>query len=233
MGSSARAFVLRHTRLQPVPGHEQIRLHLADDVLALWHATQLATGDPETPLPYWGFAWSGGLAIARYLRDQPGAVAGRRVFDLGTGSGLCAIAASQAGALEAIGVDVDPFAAAAVAVNARANGVRVRAVLRDVLDSEPPAADVVLAGDCWYDAGLSARVLAWLKRVAASGAQVVIGDPGRRYLPLRDLIPLASYEVRTTTMLEDLDHKRATVHTLRPESQPTRSGDPARVTRLG
>jgi len=124
MPASRRAFVLRHTRLRPVPGAEEIRLHLADEVLPLSHAVQLETGDPDPALPYWAFAWAGGLAIARYLREHPETVAGRTVFDLAAGSGLCAIAALAAGASEATCADIDPFAVAAIELNARANGRR-------------------------------------------------------------------------------------------------------------
>jgi len=155
--ASRRAFILRHTRLRPVPGIEEIRLHLADEVLPLWHAVQVETGDPDAALPYWAFAWSGGLAIARYLRDHPEAVAGRRVFDVGAGSGLCAIAAILAGASEATSADIDALAVTAVEVNARANGRRVAVVRRDVLDEEPPDVDVIVAGDCLYEAGLAER----------------------------------------------------------------------------
>jgi predicted nicotinamide N-methyase len=198
-----------------VPGLETIRLHLADEVLPLWRATQLETADPDAPLPYWAFAWAGGLAIARYLADHPGVAAGRRVLDLGTGSGLCAIAAAQAGAATVSAVDVDPFAVAATRLNARANGVRVDASLRDVLDDDPLPVDVVLAGDLWYEARLAGRVQPWLRRAVAQGASVLLGDPGRRHLPVDELEPLATYEVRTTTELEDLDHKEAAVLTLR------------------
>ena len=216
MAASPRAFILRHTRLRPVPGLEEIRLHLADEALPLWHAVQLETKDPDAPVPYWAFAWGGGLAIGRYLRDHPEAVAGRRVFDLGSGSGLCAIASMHAGASEATGADIDPFAAAAIGLNARANGHRVGVVRRDVLDDEPPDADIVLAGDCWYDLTLAERVLPWLVRVRDRGIDVLIGDPGRRYLPTAELVELASFEVRTTTELEDLELKRGAVYALRP-----------------
>ena len=199
-----------------MPGLEEIRLHLADEVLPLWHAVQVETDDPDAPLPYWAFAWGGGLAIARYLREHPEAVAGRRVFDLASGSGLCAIAAMHAGAAEATGADIDPFAAAAIWLNGRANGCRVAVVHRDVLDDEPPDTDVVLAGDCWYEAGLAERVLPWLRRARDRGIDVVVGDPGRRYLPLGELVELAAYEVRTTTELEDMERKRAWVYALRP-----------------
>jgi predicted nicotinamide N-methyase len=214
--ASRRAFVLRHTRLRPVPGIEEIRLHLADEVLPLWHAVQVETADPEAALPYWAFAWGGGLAIARYLREYPQTVAGRSVFDLAAGSGICAIAALEAGATEATSADIDAFAWAAVEVNSRANGRRVSVVRRDVLDEEPPEVDVILAGDCCYEARLAERVLPWLRRAQGRGTEVLVGDPGRRYLPTEELIERAAYDVRTTTELEDLALKKGRVFTLRP-----------------
>ena len=176
MTASPRGFVLRHTRLRPVTGLEAIRLHLADEVLPLWHAVQVETADPDAALPYWAFAWGGGLALGRYLREHPDAVAGRRVFDLASGSGLCAITAMRTGAAAATAVDIDPFAAAAIELNARANGHRIAVVRRDVLDDDAPDADVILAGDCWYEAELAERVLPWLRRAQARGLDV----PGRR-----------------------------------------------------
>ena len=212
---STRAFVLRHTRLRRVTGLEQIRLHLADEVLPLWRACQLETGDPDAALPYWAFAWGGGLALARYLLDHPDSVARRHVFDLASGSGLCAIAAMLAGAASATAADIDPFAASAIELNARANGRRIATLQRDVLDGDAPEADVILAGDCWYEASLADRVLPWLLRAREQGLDVLTGDPGRRYLPADRLVELASYEVRTTTDLEDLDLKLGRVYALR------------------
>lgn len=198
-----------------MPGFEGIQLHLADEVLSLWRAVQIETDDPDAALPYWAFAWAGGLAIGRHLQAHPELVAGRRVFDLASGSGLCAIASMQAGASSVTGADIDAFAVAAIELNARANGCRVSAVHRNVLDDGPPDADVILAGDCWYDARLAERALPWLKRARDRGIDVLAGDPGRRYLPTHNLVELASYDVRTTTELEDLDRKRAGVYTLR------------------
>lgn len=214
-GHAARAFVARHASLQPVPGLEEIRLRLADDLLATWRAIQVETGDPDAPLPYWAVAWGGGLAIGRHLREHPQLVAGRRVFDFAAGSGLCAIVAMRAGARSAVAADVDPFAAAAIAVNARANRSRVAVVRRDVLDDPPPEADVVLAGDCWYEAGLAARALPWLRRARDAGLMVLVGDPGRRHLPADALVELASYDVRASADLEDLAHRRGFVFSLR------------------
>jgi predicted nicotinamide N-methyase len=197
-------------------------LHLADEVLPLWHAVQLETGDPDAGLPYWAFAWGGGLAIAHYLRDHPAEVAGRTVFDLAAGSGLCAIAALEAGATAATVADIDPFALAAAELNARANGHRVTLTGRDVLDEDPPDVDTILAGDCWYEARLAERVLPWLRRAHERGIAILVGDPGRRYLPTDALVELATYDVRTTTELEDLALKRGSVYTLRsvPRGEP-------------
>jgi predicted nicotinamide N-methyase len=211
MAANPRAFVLRHTRLRPVPGVEHLRLHLADEVLPLWHATQLETGDADAPLPYWAFAWAGGLALARYLRDHPERVAGRRVFDVASGSGLCALAALEAGASAATAADIDPFSWAAIGLNARAARRRIDVVRRDVLDADPPDADVVLAGDTWYEIGFASRIWPWLRRCRAAGLDVLVGDPGRAYLPTDGLVELATYEVRTTTELEDQEQKSARV----------------------
>jgi predicted nicotinamide N-methyase len=216
MAASARAFVLRHTRLRPVPGLDEIRLHLADEVLPLWHAVQVETDDPDAALPYWAFAWAGGLAIGRYLRDHPATVAGRRVLDVASGSGLCAVAALRAGATSVTAADIDAFAAAAVELNARANGGRATVIRRDVLDDEPPDVDVILAGDVCYEAGLAERVVPWLRQAHDRGVDVLIGDPGRRYLPVDDLVELARYDVRTTTELEDLALKKGSVYALTP-----------------
>jgi predicted nicotinamide N-methyase len=211
-----RSFVLRHTSLRPVPGLEEVRLHLADEVLPLWGALQAETGDPDTPLPYWAFAWIGGLALGRHLRDAPEVVRGLRVLDFGSGSGLVGIGAARAGAAGVDAADIDPFARVAIALNARANGCRLHVLTGDLLAGPPPAVDVILAGDCWYEAGLAARVQPWLEAAAGEGTRVLVGDAGRRYLPLKRLTELASYEVRTTTELEDLALKRGHVFELRP-----------------
>jgi predicted nicotinamide N-methyase len=136
------------------------------------------------------------------------------VLDIGSGSGLCAVAAMRAGAASATAVDIDPFAVAAIQLNARANRTRVDAVRRDMLDDDRTDANVILAADCWYESGFAARVTAWLGRARSRGTEVLVGDPGRRYLPTTGLIELADYEVRTTTELEDLELKRGFVYRL-------------------
>ena len=190
-----------------------VRLHLADDVTTVWRRTgaTFATADPA--LPYWAFAWAGGLAICRYLLDHPNEVDGRRVLDIATGSGLCAVVALRARALSVHATDIDPFAEAAVAVNARANGVRVGFSRRDLLDAPPPDCDVILAGDVCYEETMARRMLEWLRVAASRGIRVLIGDPGRTYLP-PDLEPLATYHVRTSREIEASDARPATVYTI-------------------
>lgn len=214
--SVTRALIARHTRLQEVPGLPGLQLHLSGDVLTLWHDVQLATGDSDAPIPFWAFAWGGGLALAHYLRDHPDVVAGKDVLDLGSGSGLCAIAALKAGAASAIAVDVDPIAAAAIALNSRANGVRIDVVTDNLLDEPPPSVDVIVAGDLWYEQEFGERATAWLQRARQSGTRVLIGDPGRRYLSSDAFTKIAEYEVRSTTDLEDLGRTRAWVYELKP-----------------
>jgi len=217
MGNSARGFVLRHTRLQQVAGVEPIRLQLADDVYRLWGAVKEETGDPDPPIPFWAFAWGGGLAIASYLRDHPDVVARKRELDIASGSGLCAIAAMRAGAQETSGADIDRFAVAAIGLNARANGVRIDVTHADLIERDPPDVDVILAGDCWYEEQFGVRATAWLVRARKQGTEVLIGDPGRRYLDRNLVSELGSYDVRSTTDLEDLGRTQASVYVLKAD----------------
>ncbi len=171
-----------------------------------------ALGQADPPLPYWAFAWAGGLAIARYLVDHPEVIAGRRVVDIASGSGLCAITAMRSGAASAVAVDIDPFSEAAVALNARANEVRVGFRRQDVLDEPPPPCDVILAGDVCYEETMAGRMLGWLRMAAQDGTRVLIGDPGRTYLE-PGLERLAAYRIRTSRELEDAEVKDSAVYT--------------------
>lgn len=212
--SHRRAFVRRHTRLRDVDGVPGVRLHLADAVEPVWHGVEEALGIEGAPIPFWAFAWAGGLALGRWLLEHPDEVSDRRVLDFATGSGLVAIVAARCGATDVSAVDIDPFAEVAVALNARANRVKVSYATRDVLDVPPPAVDVLLAADTWYEGPLAERVLPWLRAAAGAGTRVLVGDPGRTYLPdpgEAGLIELARYPVRTTTTLEDREVVEARV----------------------
>ena len=219
--ANLRAFVRRQTRLQPVPDVPGVRLHCAHDVMEMAQLAGTLLGQADPPLPFWAFPWAGGLGVARYLLDHPGEVAGTRVLDVATGSGLLAIVALRCGAASVHAVDVDPLAEASVAVNARANGVRIGFSRVDLLSAPPPPCDVILAGDVCYRQDASPRIERWLRTLAARGAHVLLGDPGRRFLPA-GLELLATYRVRTSRELEDADTKETAVYTI-----PVRGGDRA------
>jgi predicted nicotinamide N-methyase len=210
--ANLRAFVRRHTRLTPVPGLPGVRLQLADDVMVVMQLAGAELGQRDPALPFWAFAWAGGLAVSQYLVDHPEEVAGRRVLDVGSGSGLCAVVAMRLGAASVHAVDIDPFSQAAVALNARANGVRVGFSRQDLLGGPPPPCDVILAGDVCYEETMAGRMVEWLRLAARSDTRVLLGDPGRTYLPA-GLERLASYRVRTSRELEDAETKESAVFT--------------------
>jgi predicted nicotinamide N-methyase len=210
--SQLRAFVDRNTRLQPIEDLPGIRLHVGDDVMAICRSAGEELGIPDPDLPYWAFPWAGGLAVARYLFDHPQEVAGRRVLDIAAGSGICAITAARLGAASARAVDVDPLAEAAVALNARANAVRIPFTHARAADHGSDGIDVILAGDVCYQEGVAGEIVAWLRGAATQGIRVLIGDPGRTYLP-PDLVRLATYRVRTSMELEPEDRTETRVYT--------------------
>ncbi|WP_333590906.1 class I SAM-dependent methyltransferase [Brevundimonas sp.] len=208
------AFIAANTRLQAVPHAPEIQLWLADEITPIWRLTEEELGEMGLPPPFWAFAWAGGQALARWILDHPEEVAGKRVVDFACGSGLVGIAAMKAGAAGVLCADIDPFCAAAVALNAAANGVDLAFTDRDLLDAPPPPADVVCAGDVCYEKPMTDRVLAWLAQARVQGARVLIGDPGRTYFPRDGLTFLAEYQVPTTRELEDLAVKRSSVWAL-------------------
>ncbi len=182
--------------------------------MPLWRKIEEEKGEVDVPPPFWAFAWAGGQAIARYLLDHPEEVDGKRVLDFGAGSGLCAIAAMKAGAVHALAADIDVFCRQALIMNARANGVRVSFTGRDLLDDDPPQVDVILAGDIWYEQPLAARVLPWLQAAQARGIRILLGDPGRAYVPPDGIVRLAEYQVPATRDLEGVEIKRTGVLSL-------------------
>jgi predicted nicotinamide N-methyase len=206
----AAEFVRSYTTLQTSPYLPEILLYQAVDAFALWEQTERERGDAVSAPPFWAFPWAGGQALARYLLDRPEAVRGRRVLDLAAGSGVVAIAAARAGAAVVTANEIDPYAAAAITLNADANAVALRLRLGDLLAGDTDA-EVVLAGDVFYSRDMAKRVLAFLERARSAGARVLVGDPGRAYLPRERLTELASYEVPVVRALEDAAVKRATV----------------------
>nr|WP_246736066.1 50S ribosomal protein L11 methyltransferase [Enterovirga sp. DB1703] len=198
----------------PVPHAPEIRLHVAEEATALWQKTEEELGEMGLPPPFWAFAWAGGQALARYILDNPSLVRGRRVLDVASGSGLVAIAAAMAGAREVEAADIDAFAAAAIAINAEANGVGVRPRLADLVGTDE-GWEVVLTGDAFYERDMSDRIWPWLSALEQRGATVLIGDPGRSYLPKDKIEQIAQYRVRVTRELEDTEIKLSRVWRIR------------------
>ncbi|SCF38618.1 class I SAM-dependent methyltransferase [Micromonospora mirobrigensis] len=216
MSDISAAFVRLHARLGPVAFVPEVRLHQADEPIGLWELTEGEFHSAQPP-PFWAFAWAGGQALARYVTDHPEVVAGRRVLDLASGSGLVAIAAARAGAAAVRAVEIDERAVAAVALNAEANGVRVDAELADILDGDAGDADVVLVGDAFYSEAMAKRMLRFLLRAARTGgARVLVGDPDRAFLPRDRFRELAGYDVPVPEALESVRVKHTTVWELNP-----------------
>ena len=198
MGRAAEAFIRAHTRPVRPSLVPEVVLHVADDVVALWEALEAERGSPPLAPPFWSAAWPGGQVLARHVLDTAGLVAGRPVLDLGSGSGLVAIAAALAGAGPVLASEIDAFGVSAIRLNARRNGVPGIRVTGDLLGGPPPHEGVVLAGDVCYDREMTGRVLPFLRAARRLGCEVLLGDPGRVYLPSDGVSAVAAYDVPET-----------------------------------
>lgn len=206
-----KAFVVSNTQLMPVPLVPEVSLHLAHEAVPIWQKTEEELGEMGLPPPFWAFAWAGGQALARYVLDVPDIVAGKQVVDLASGSGLVGIAAMKAGAGNVLAADIDVFSIEAIKLNASANSVALKVTGENLLCSHPPDCDVLLVGDLFYERELAARLMDWLVKAHGRGTQVLIGDPGRSYLPREKLAACATYEVPVTRELEDAEIKKTSV----------------------
>jgi predicted nicotinamide N-methyase len=209
-------FVRRNTAIAAPPLVPEIRLHLASEITPIWQATEESLARSAVPPPFWAFAWAGGQALARYILEHPAEVAGRFVLDFGAGSGLVAIAAAKAGATGVLAAEIDHFAAAAIATNATLNEVVVTVTTADVIDTADPRWDVVAAGDVCYEQPMAARVARWLAALAGRGCLVLLGDPGRAYLPANRLRERGRYLVPTSRELEGRDTRDGVVWQVLP-----------------
>jgi len=201
-------FITANAALMAPPLVPEIKLYLATEVVPLWRATEEELEKMGVPPPYWAFAWAGGQALARYILDHPEMVAGKRVLDIGSGSGLVAIAAAKAGAASVLAADIDAFSIAAIRLNAAANGATV-AVTQDDLIGVAGDWDVILVGDLFYERPLAERLLAWLNLLARPA---MLGDPGRNYFPKDRVERLALYNVQTSRDLEDREIRETGVY---------------------
>jgi predicted nicotinamide N-methyase len=191
----ARTFIPAHMEFIPVPSLPEISLYTAHAASGLRRLT--GRGDEVLPAapPYWAYSWAGGIALARYFLDRPETVTGRRVLDLGAGSGIVAIAAAKAGASEVTAAEIDPHGLAAITLNAAANGVAITAIGEDLTGGPAPEVNLVAVGDLFYAPDLAGRVTAFLDRCIVTGIEALIGDPYRAHLPQERLRLVAEYDV--------------------------------------
>lgn len=209
------AFIRAHTARLAVPHAPEISLYLADEITEIWKKTEEDLEKIGLPPPFWAFAWAGGQSLARYILDQPDIVRGKSVLDFAAGSGLVAIAAAKAGAAKVEANEIDDFALAAIALNAQDNAAALILREGDLVGTDE-GWDMVLAGDIAYERDMTARVFDWLHALVRRGTVVLIGDPGRAFLPKTGLQELAEYRVPTTREIEDTEIKRTKVFRLLP-----------------
>ena len=205
------SFIRANTTLMSPPLVPELRLHLAHEAVPLWQKTEEELGSLGLPPPFWAFAWAGGQALARHVLDHPERVAGKRVIDLASGSGLVGIAAMKAGAARVIAADIDLFSVEAIRINAGVNGVALEPTSANLLERPAEECDVILVGDLFYEKELAASVFSWLSEAEGRGITALIGDPGRSYLPRQSLEKLAEYKVQVTRDLEDAEIKLTSV----------------------
>lgn len=213
------AFIQANTKILQPPLVPEISLHLAEESLPIWQKTEEELGEMNVPPPFWAFAWAGGQALARYLLDNRELVADKRVWDVGSGSGLSAIAAGLAGATNVVAYDIDRLSLVAMAMNAELNGVALQASSEDVLDQAGVDVDVLLVGDLFYERTVADRVLGLVERVSRSNTLVLVGDPQRGYFPKDRFDSVAEYHVPVTRELEDAEIKRSAVWRIRPQER--------------
>jgi predicted nicotinamide N-methyase len=204
------AFIRANTVVAAPPLVPEIKLHLATEVTPLWEATEATLEKTGLPPPYWAFAWPGGQAVARHIIDNPDIVRGKRVLDVGAGSGLGAIAAAFAGG-RATANDIDEFARAAIGLNAALNGVEVAYWGETLIGGPARDWDVILAGDMCYERPLAESLMDWLRTVARADVLVLLGEPGRSYRPREGIAEIARYTVPTSRDLEDRETREGVV----------------------
>ena len=212
-GETAAEFVVRNTRATRPTLVPEIELLLGNMVIPLWQLVESEFEVQGLAPPYWAFAWPGGQALARYILDDPAIARGRTVLDFASGSGIAGIAAARSGALSVLCADTDPFAAAACALNGARNQVSLHTTTEDLIGTDL-VPDLVLAGDICYDRNMSSRSVKWLEELALKGATVLLGDPGRNYLPKTGLAYLTDYSIKTSLDLEDREMRRTDVYRL-------------------
>lgn len=208
-------FIRDHTRLQSVPLVPGLRVYQCPAVFPLWQAVEALTGAVPGEPPWWAIPWAGGVALAWYLEGHPELCRDAVVLDFACGGGLAGLVAARHGARRVILGEIDPIARVACRLNAEANGLEVHISEADLLAGPPVVADLVLAGDIFYNGNIAARVRPWLAAHVAAGSTVLIGDPGRKYLPVAGMELLGEVEVPASLDWEDRVSMIGRVHRFR------------------
>ena len=216
MSDDPARFVRVNTAIAAPPLAPEIRLHLATEITPIWQATEDDLAESGLQPPFWAFPWPGGQALARHLLDNPATVAGKHVLDFAAGGGIAAIAAAMAGAARVTANDIDVYAVAAIELNATLNNVVLETATDDLTGNANPGWDVVVAGDVCYERPMAERAMGWLRDLAGAGTLVLMGDPGRNFLPADGLEEIARYDVPTSIELEDRETRTAIVWRVLP-----------------
>ncbi|MCQ4632802.1 methyltransferase [Shinella sp. CPCC 100929] len=210
MKTDPKVFIRDNTGVLSPPHVPEVTLRLATEAHDLWLKTEEELEAIGLPPPFWAFAWAGGQGLARHVLDYSALVAGKSVLDFASGSGLVGIAARLSGASSVLAADIDPWSETAIRLNAALNGVRLASTVENMIGRDE-GWDVVLAGDVFYDRGFADVLIPWFSALAARGATVLVGDPGRAYCPRERMEALATYTVPVTRALEDSEVKKTTV----------------------
>jgi predicted nicotinamide N-methyase len=200
-------FISSNAALSAPPLVPEIKLYLAREIDPLWRMTEEVFQTKNIPPPFWAFAWPGGQALARYILDHPQLVAGKRVFDFASGSGLVALAAKMAGAAEVTANDIDPVAIVALTLNAKSNDLVLTASHKNMINAPMEGYDIILAGDFCYEWPMAGYAIDWMRVQVSVGLGVYFADPGRPHAPLSGIEECANYRVPTSRDLEDSDQK--------------------------
>jgi predicted nicotinamide N-methyase len=209
----AHVALLREQPLAPVHGCPELVAHQAPSVFALWQRWEARTGGTQEP-PFWAAVWPGAALLCRLILDEPERVRGRRLFDVGCGSGVVAIAASLAGVQLATANDLHPAALDAARLNAEANGVTLGTDVGDAtrkVDAFGPE-DVLVLCEMFYERRAAALLRDFAARAHARGATVLVADGERTFLPHDELTLLRSCSMPVSLELEGVAQRRVGVY---------------------
>lgn len=183
----------------------ELKLHLITPNCRLFHS-KVDEGFPFPSEPFFAFFWPGGIAVTRYIFDNPNLVRGKSILDFGSGSGAISIASKMCGAKQSTANDIDHVAIIAATMNAKLNNVEIKTESKNLINS--PLAlnyDIIFLGDVFYDEEFAAQLFPWVKSLVESDKTVIIGDPGRYALKNCELKLelLNSYELPQNVCIEN------------------------------